>query len=632
MGRKKGVMSLVITSRRFLLLLACTAAVGALKTPAVAIQHKTVERAHSQCRKSRSSATLPGNTNTAVQFGENGGQRWRGSHYGSKKSWLAAVEKHEACELRTSQFSFTPSNLMLAAEVVTLSSIGQALTFVKEKTGIPLQFVFSILPSGVSAPQVRSNLVDGEGSSSLRVGGDPGDRSSTSDNDDFELRLGAADGSGVKAYGAGFELVGNDKTAGETVSILGEGGVCLGQFSLANYSSTDSQFIGFVASAPIFALVFDEDDGKDDVGIRTLHFAYCEQDSAHFLVSSGVWLGFIIFVSVAITLDVTCVKPASLMELRVAAGWSLVWVGLAMGFAGFVYYSLGSRASALFITGYFVEESLSVDNLVVFVLIFKQFKTPTELQHRALLYGVLLSIALRVVFIFFGTWLLSRFRVMLLFFGGFLVYTGYKMAAMDGGAEDIGAIRRGTMRLLAYFGVDVTEEWDTTGSLALVKVEGKDRWQASPMLPLFVSIGLCDIMFAFDSIPAILGITEDFFLVVSSNAFAVLGLRSMYWCLAALHSRFDAIQHALSAALVCVGIKMASGYFEYNLSWWVYLACAAAVAYISVRTEKKDDAEDVELGNISAQSSTSIGEASTSTTSSVNKASKRSSVAADSLV
>ena len=94
-----------------------------------------------------------------------------------------------------------------------------------------------------------------------------------------------------------------------------------------------------------------QDDGKDDVGIRTLHFAYCEQDSAHFLVSSGVWLGFIIFVSVAITLDVTCVKPASLMELRVAAGWSLVWVGLAMGFAGFVYYSLGSRASALFITG-----------------------------------------------------------------------------------------------------------------------------------------------------------------------------------------------------------------------------------------------------------------------------------------
>eukprot|EP00656_Telonema_subtile_P031374 TRINITY_DN34346_c0_g1_i1.p1 TRINITY_DN34346_c0_g1~~TRINITY_DN34346_c0_g1_i1.p1 ORF type:complete len:310 (-),score=78.53 TRINITY_DN34346_c0_g1_i1:21-950(-) len=238
-----------------------------------------------------------------------------------------------------------------------------------------------------------------------------------------------------------------------------------------------------------------------------------------------------------------------------------------------LYHALGSQQAALFMTGYFVEESLSMDNLVVFILIFKEFRTPSELQHVALLYAVLFSLGFRVLIIFGGTWLLSRFRIMFLFFGAFLVFTGAKMAAGSGGSEDIGAIRKSTMRALSYLGVECHSEWGSTGELKLQRRED-GRWTASPMLPLFLSLGLCDALFSFDSIPATLGITEDVYLVVTSNVFAVLGIRSLYWCFAALHSRFSTIQHALSAALVCVGMKMAVGYLEWEFPGFAYAAIA----------------------------------------------------------
>eukprot|EP00658_Telonema_sp_P-2_P029917 TRINITY_DN22685_c0_g1_i1.p1 TRINITY_DN22685_c0_g1~~TRINITY_DN22685_c0_g1_i1.p1 ORF type:complete len:349 (+),score=90.97 TRINITY_DN22685_c0_g1_i1:267-1313(+) len=294
-----------------------------------------------------------------------------------------------------------------------------------------------------------------------------------------------------------------------------------------------------------------------------------------------MWVGFLGFVGFAVLADLVLVKPEQLMHFHVAAAWSGFWVAAAMGFAGMLYKIVGARQAALFITGYFVEESLSIDNLVVFVLIFKEFRTPSDFQHTALLYGVTLSIALRVVFIFFGTWLLSNFRFVMVLFGGFLVYTGLKMAGGGGGSDDIGAIRKSTNAFLAAVGVDVDHEWSSAGGIGFRRNDD-GKFGASPMLPLFLCIGMCDIMFAFDSIPAILGITEDLFLVVTSNAFAVLGLRSLYWCLAALHSRFNAIQHALSAALVSVGLKMASGYFEYNLGGSVYGLCAATVMAVSV--------------------------------------------------
>ena len=202
-----------------------------------------------------------------------------------------------------------------------------------------------------------------------------------------------------------------------------------------------------------------QDEGKDDITVKALWFAYCEGEMH---VPLPLWIGFVLFAVLAICLDVICVKPSDLMELKISAIYSLMWLAAALGFGVIVFLVLGARESALFLTGFIVEESLSIDNLVVFVLIFQEYKTPSDRQHTALLYGVLFSIVLRVIFIFFGTWLLSKARVMLLVFGLFLVYTGGKMALGDS-AQDIGMIRTKAVQALAYFGADVAPDWSGSG-------------------------------------------------------------------------------------------------------------------------------------------------------------------------
>ena len=249
-------------------------------------------------------------------------------------------------------------------------------------------------------------------------------------------------------------------------------------------------------------------------------------------------------------------RKAHSVTLRMALVESGAWISLALAFNAWVYLLKGPQAGVQFLTGYLVEKSLSIDNILIFLVIFRAFRVAARWQHRVLYYGVAGALVLRGVFVYAGIELLQRFHVILYAFGAFLLLVGFQM--LVSGKRSVKPEKNWLVRLTRKF-VRVAEDYE--GERFWLKRNGK--WSATYLLLALVAVEAMDIVFAVDSVPAVLGITRDAFIVYSSNAFAVLGLRALYFALADLLPRFRFLHEGLAAILVFVGSKMVlSGFLQ----------------------------------------------------------------------
>ncbi len=264
----------------------------------------------------------------------------------------------------------------------------------------------------------------------------------------------------------------------------------------------------------------------------------------------GAWLGFhtLVFAMLAVDLGLFN-RRVHAPSFREAAVWSAVWIGLALLFNAVVFHWMGALKGTEWFTGYVLEKSLSVDNLFVFVMIFGAFGVEMKNQHRILYWGILGALVMRAVMILTGTALLNRFEWMMYVFGGFLIYTGIKMFAVQEAPSDPtrNMIVRAFRRVVPF---------DPEGGHQHFLVRKGTRHFATPMLLVLVSVEVTDLIFAVDSIPAVLAITRDPFVVYTSNIFAILGLRSLYFLLAKMMDRFHRLKLGLAVILTFVGIKM----------------------------------------------------------------------------
>jgi tellurite resistance protein TerC len=264
----------------------------------------------------------------------------------------------------------------------------------------------------------------------------------------------------------------------------------------------------------------------------------------------ALWVGFTAFVVVMLALDLGVFhRTAHVVRLREAAIWSAFWIALAMGFAGVVYWRFGSRVALEYVTGYLIEKALSVDNIFVILVILSYFGVPRSLHHRVLFWGILGALVMRGAFIFLGAAFLKRFHFAMYVFGAFLVLTALKLFRNRDETVDPGKSR--VVRLFRRFVPSVP---DFRGAKFFVRENG--RLRATPLLLVLVTIEATDLVFAVDSIPAIFAITRDEFIVYTSNIFAILGLRSLFFLLAGVIDRFHYLKLGLAAVLLFVGCKM----------------------------------------------------------------------------
>ena len=279
--------------------------------------------------------------------------------------------------------------------------------------------------------------------------------------------------------------------------------------------------------------------------------------------SVGMWAGFAAVVVAMLAIDLFVVGGGKRhrVSMREAATWSVVWVGVALAFAGVLWWHLDGTAgravaneTALeYLTGYVIEKSLAVDNVFVWLMLFSFFAVPAELQKRVLVYGVIGAIVMRTVLIFAGAWLIAKFHWMLYLFGAFLLVTGVKMWWFADEKPDLEAnpVVRWLRRHLR-----VTAGFEGERFFVSREEGGKLVRYATPLFLVLVLVEATDLIFAVDSIPAIFAITTDPFVVLTSNVFAILGLRAMYFLLADLADRFSLLKYGLALVLVVVGAKM----------------------------------------------------------------------------
>jgi tellurite resistance protein TerC len=262
------------------------------------------------------------------------------------------------------------------------------------------------------------------------------------------------------------------------------------------------------------------------------------------------WAGFGIFILLMLVLDLGVLnRKAHTVRYREAATWSVVWVLLAMAFAGIVFWKTGRQIGLEFLTGYVIELSLSVDNLFVFLLIFSYFKVPSKYQHRVLFWGVLGALVMRMTMIALGATLVERFHWVLYIFGVFLIYTGFKMLRQDEG--NVNPEDNPVVRFVTRY-IPITRRYE--GEKFFTQIDG--RRMGTLLLLVLVIVEVSDLVFAVDSIPAIFGITTNPFIVYTSNVFAILGLRSLYFLLAGVVEKFHYLKVGLSIVLTFVGVKM----------------------------------------------------------------------------
>jgi tellurite resistance protein TerC len=266
--------------------------------------------------------------------------------------------------------------------------------------------------------------------------------------------------------------------------------------------------------------------------------------------SLWLWAGFNLFILAMLALDLGVFhRKSHEVSLKEATAWSAVWVALALLFNAGLYFFRGPDPAVEFLTGYLIEKSLSVDNIFVIALIFSYFAVPAAYQHRVLFWGILGALVMRAAFILAGAALLSAFHWIIYVFGAFLLFTGIKMALMrDTGIHpEQNPVIRLVRRLMPVTSTYHEDHF-------FVRQEG--RWAATPLFLVLVLIETTDLVFAVDSIPAIFAVTRDPFIVYTSNVFAILGLRSLYFLLAGVMNKFRYLKLGLSAVLVFVGVKM----------------------------------------------------------------------------
>lgn len=263
------------------------------------------------------------------------------------------------------------------------------------------------------------------------------------------------------------------------------------------------------------------------------------------------WVGFNAFVLVLLLLDLLVFnRKAHVVRMREALGWSAFWILLSLSFNYLVYRWMGKQAALEFLTGYLIEKSLSVDNLFVFLLIFSYFKVPQQYQHKILFWGIIGALVLRAIFILAGAALLAKFHFLMYVLGAFLVYTGVKMAT-SGSEPEIDPDNNPLVKFLS-------RHFPITNRLHEGKffVRQNGTLFATPLLVVLVMVETTDVVFAADSIPAILAISRDTFIVYTSNVFALLGLRALYFALEGLMRLFHYLHYGLSLILIFIGGKL----------------------------------------------------------------------------
>jgi tellurite resistance protein TerC len=287
------------------------------------------------------------------------------------------------------------------------------------------------------------------------------------------------------------------------------------------------------------------------------------------------WVCFSALVMAMLALDLGIFRRQSReISLKEALTWSVIWVGLALVFNAGVYHWQGGEKALQFFTGYLVELSLSMDNLFVFLLIFGYFRVPDQHRHKALFWGLLGALVMRAVFILAGITLIARFHWITYFFGALLVASGIKMTLQS--SRELHPERNPLLRLFRRF-IDVTSEYQ--GSQFFVKQQG--RILATPLFVVLLLLETTDLVFAVDSVPAVLAITPDAFIVFTSNVFAILGLRSMFFALEGIMKRFQYLHFGLSSVLILVGVKMLlAGYFK--IATWVSLLLIVSILCLSI--------------------------------------------------
>jgi tellurite resistance protein TerC len=286
-------------------------------------------------------------------------------------------------------------------------------------------------------------------------------------------------------------------------------------------------------------------------------------------VDPWVWGAFLAVVVVLLVADLLLVhKTAHVISTKEAAIESAIWISIGLAFTGVVAWAWGGAAAGEYISGYLIEKSLSVDNVFVWALIMSYFAVPREFQFRVLFWGVFGALVLRFAFIFIGAGLLNRFDWMLFVFGGFLIITAIRLLRHED--EDIHPEHNPVLKLVRR-AVPSTSEYH--GQAMFIKEAGKRL--ATPLFAVLVVIETSDVIFAVDSIPAILAVSRDTFIVFSSNAFAILGLRALYFLLADLRDKFDYLQPGLAVILGFVGIKMI-------LSEWYHIPTPISLGFIAL--------------------------------------------------
>ncbi|EKI5014745.1 TerC family protein [Salmonella enterica] len=272
-----------------------------------------------------------------------------------------------------------------------------------------------------------------------------------------------------------------------------------------------------------------------------------------------LWGGFAVVVVIMLSIDLLLQgrRGAHAMSMKQAAGWSILWVTLSLLFnAAFWWYlaetqgrEVADPQALAFLTGYLIEKSLAVDNVFVWLMLFSYFSVPPALQRRVLVYGVLGAIVLRTIMIFAGTWLITQFEWLLYVFGAFLLFTGVKMALAK---EDESGIGEKPMVRWLHEHLRMTDTIENEHFF----VRKNGLLYATPLLLVLIMVEFSDVIFAVDSIPAIFAVTTDPFIVLTSNLFAILGLRAMYFLLSGVAERFSMLKYGLAVILVFIGIKM----------------------------------------------------------------------------
>jgi tellurite resistance protein TerC len=325
------------------------------------------------------------------------------------------------------------------------------------------------------------------------------------------------------------------------------------------------------------------------------------------VVPTAMWVGLGVIIVGLLLLDLFVVnREAHEISIREAAISSTIWISIGLAYGLVVLWVLGGEAGAQYYAGYIIEKSLSVDNVFVWAVLLGFFAVPKTLQHRVLFWGVFGALILRAVFIFAGVALLNRLTWLVLVFGAFLVFTGFRV-----GTHDEGEVHPERNPILKVMRKRIPMTADYRGTKFFIQEHGKRL--ATPLFAVLVMVELTDVVFAVDSIPAILAISRSQFIVFASNAFAILGLRALYFLLAGLQDKLVYLNKGLGVILVYVGLKMLASYWDVHinilLSLGFIVLVLAITVVLSLRASARIEAAEAEAAAAGGAAATGQGEA-----------------------